>query len=613
MSATDTRAKDCRHLIGGQWVDSAEGGRFDDLDPYTGDVVATVAAGGREGRAAGDPGSARGLRGLVSGRPRAAPGRVPEGRRRPRIAPRRGRRLARQGDRMWVDSADGRHVRRPRSVHGRRGRDASPRAVARTPGGRSRPRTRRSARGRRPGPASARPSSSRRPTCSSRAATRWSSWLAKETGCSFGFGMFQMGFVPGLFRQAAGAAYAPHRPGDPLRPARRVRDGRAPARSAWSAAISPWNAALILSARAIAAPLVFGNTVVLKPSEESPYVGGLLWGEIFAEAGLPDGVLNIVTHDRAGAPGDRRRAGREPARAPDQLHRLDRHRPQAGRGRRPQPQAGRARAGRPEPADRAGRRRPRLRGQRGRLRRLPAPGPDLHVGAADHRRAPDRRGVHRRAGRQGRGPRRRRPARAHHDHRPADQRRPRSRRSAGASTRSSRPGRRCSPAAAPRAAATGPRCSPTCPATASSPRSRRSARWRRSRWSTAPTRRSTRANATSYGLASGIITTDPDKGLAIAEPARGGHRPRQRPAGARRAADAVRRRQGQRLGPVRRHVRDGRVHRDAVGDRAERDAAVPVLSGPIEGVRWRRSSAWRRPWPSSSRTATRWRSRGSPT
>ena len=66
------------------------------------------------------------------------------------------------------------------------------------------------------------------------------------------------------------------------------------------AAIAPWNAAQILSARAIAAPLVFGNTVVLKPSEESPYVGGLIWGEIFAEAGLPAGVLNVVTH----APGE---------------------------------------------------------------------------------------------------------------------------------------------------------------------------------------------------------------------------------------------------------------------------------------------------------------------
>ena len=65
-------------------------------------------------------------------------------------------------------------------------------------------------------------------------------------------------------------------------------------------AFAPWNAALILSARSIAAPLALGNTVVLKPSEWSPWSGGLLWGEIFGEAGLPEGVLNVVTH----APGD---------------------------------------------------------------------------------------------------------------------------------------------------------------------------------------------------------------------------------------------------------------------------------------------------------------------
>jgi len=35
------------------------------------------------------------------------------------------------------------------------------------------------------------------------------SWLARETGSTFGFGMFQMSFVPGLFRQAAALAYAP--------------------------------------------------------------------------------------------------------------------------------------------------------------------------------------------------------------------------------------------------------------------------------------------------------------------------------------------------------------------------------------------------------------------
>src|SRR5262249_50447179 len=72
-------------------------------------------------------------------------------------------------------------------------------------------------------------------------------------------------------------------------------------------AIAPWNAALILSARSITAPLVLGNTVVLKPSELSPHVGGLLWGEVFTEAGLPPGVLNIVTH----APGAARPIGDE--------------------------------------------------------------------------------------------------------------------------------------------------------------------------------------------------------------------------------------------------------------------------------------------------------------
>jgi acyl-CoA reductase-like NAD-dependent aldehyde dehydrogenase len=123
--------------------------------------------------------------------------------------------------------------------------------------------------------------------------------LARETGAGFGFGMFQMQFVPGLFRQAAGLAYSPIGeiiPSD--NPGTFAMGLRRPVGVV--GAIAPWNAALILSARSIAAPLAFGNTVVLKPSEESPHVGGLLWGEIFAEAGLPAGVLNVVTH----APGE---------------------------------------------------------------------------------------------------------------------------------------------------------------------------------------------------------------------------------------------------------------------------------------------------------------------
>jgi acyl-CoA reductase-like NAD-dependent aldehyde dehydrogenase len=124
--------------------------------------------------------------------------------------------------------------------------------------------------------------------------------LARETGCTFGFGMFQMGFVPGLFRQAAALAYAPLGEVLPSDHGAFAMGVRRPVGVV--GAIAPWNAALILSARAIAAPLALGNTVVLKPSEWSPQVGGLLWGEVFAEAGLPEGVLNVVTHAPGEAP-----------------------------------------------------------------------------------------------------------------------------------------------------------------------------------------------------------------------------------------------------------------------------------------------------------------------
>jgi acyl-CoA reductase-like NAD-dependent aldehyde dehydrogenase len=65
-------------------------------------------------------------------------------------------------------------------------------------------------------------------------------------------------------------------------------------------AISTWNASFALAGRAVVGPLAVGNTVVLKPSEESPLTGGSLWAEILHDAGLPPGTLNVVTH----APGD---------------------------------------------------------------------------------------------------------------------------------------------------------------------------------------------------------------------------------------------------------------------------------------------------------------------
>jgi acyl-CoA reductase-like NAD-dependent aldehyde dehydrogenase len=136
------------------------------------------------------------------------------------------------------------------------------------------------------------------------------SWLTRETGCTFGFAMFQLHFVPGLFRQAAALAYAPMGEIIPSDTGAFAMGVRRPVGVV--GAISPWNAALILSARAISAPLALGNTVVLKPSELSPYSGGLLWGEIFGEAGIPQGVLNIVTH----APGEAGPIGEELAENP---------------------------------------------------------------------------------------------------------------------------------------------------------------------------------------------------------------------------------------------------------------------------------------------------------
>ena len=131
------------------------------------------------------------------------------------------------------------------------------------------------------------------------------SLLARETGCTFGMGMFQMHFVPGLLRQAAALAYAPLGEVIPSDTGAFAMGLRRPVGVV--GAIAPWNVPLILSARSIAAPLALGNTVVLKPSEWSPISGGLLWGEIFAEAGLPAGVLNIVTH----APGEAQGIGDE--------------------------------------------------------------------------------------------------------------------------------------------------------------------------------------------------------------------------------------------------------------------------------------------------------------
>ncbi|WP_323780682.1 aldehyde dehydrogenase [Thalassovita sp.] len=60
-------------------------------------------------------------------------------------------------------------------------------------------------------------------------------------------------------------------------------------------AIAPWNAPVALGMRAIAFPLAFGNAVIFKASELCP-VTHVLIGDLLHEAGLPAGVLNIITN-----------------------------------------------------------------------------------------------------------------------------------------------------------------------------------------------------------------------------------------------------------------------------------------------------------------------------
>ncbi|MDF2729765.1 MAG: aldehyde dehydrogenase family protein [Acidimicrobiia bacterium] len=124
--------------------------------------------------------------------------------------------------------------------------------------------------------------------------------MMEEVGGTIGISMFQMGFVPGLFRMAASAAYD-------------VKGEIIPADHANSffmamrqpagvvACFAPFNVPYILGSRSFTLPIAYGNTAVLKPSEDAPLTGGLLLAEIFEEAGLPPGVLNVVTSTREAA------------------------------------------------------------------------------------------------------------------------------------------------------------------------------------------------------------------------------------------------------------------------------------------------------------------------
>jgi acyl-CoA reductase-like NAD-dependent aldehyde dehydrogenase len=120
--------------------------------------------------------------------------------------------------------------------------------------------------------------------------------LIDEGGSWIGKSMFETGYASGVFRAAAAAAYQVNGEILPSEHGKISLVMRVPLGVV--SVISPWNFPMILSSRGFAPALAVGNCVILKPSEETPVAGGLLFAEILEEAGLPPGVLNVITCSR---------------------------------------------------------------------------------------------------------------------------------------------------------------------------------------------------------------------------------------------------------------------------------------------------------------------------
>jgi len=124
---------------------------------------------------------------------------------------------------------------------------------------------------------------------------QFASILTTETGATGGWGHFNVHLAANMLREAAamttqisGEVVPSDVPGSfamALRQPVGVVLG-----------IAPWNAPIILGVRAIALPLACGNTVILKASEVCPATHRLI-GAVLNEAGLGEGVVNVVTHD----------------------------------------------------------------------------------------------------------------------------------------------------------------------------------------------------------------------------------------------------------------------------------------------------------------------------
>ena len=124
--------------------------------------------------------------------------------------------------------------------------------------------------------------------------------MTEEIGASQLWAGFNVFLASGLFREAAGLTTQIQGETIPTdKPNTLSMTVRQPVGVILS--IAPWNGPVVLAARAIAYPIACGNTVVFRASELSPKTH-LLIAEALREAGLPAGVLNVITNAPDDAP-----------------------------------------------------------------------------------------------------------------------------------------------------------------------------------------------------------------------------------------------------------------------------------------------------------------------
>ena len=124
--------------------------------------------------------------------------------------------------------------------------------------------------------------------------------VTAETGGTFGWGMFNCSLAADMLGEAAAQTTAVRGEVIPSNvPGLTAFGIRQPAGVVLG--IAPWNAPIILGTRAVATPLAFGNTVVLKGSEVCPGTHAEI-ARALDDAGLPPGVINFLSHEADDAP-----------------------------------------------------------------------------------------------------------------------------------------------------------------------------------------------------------------------------------------------------------------------------------------------------------------------